>query len=168
MAPKIARYPAHALEATKQALRNSWHMDLQATINTTFWTATALHYSEAFKEGVDAFLEKRPPNFGTETTRGSDEHDDQLPIATDGPLRGVVVVDLGHFYMAPYTTLLMALGGADVIKVEPLDGEHLRFRGENRGAMYPFVMLNSNKRSVTLNLKSSGGGELLTANGSEV
>jgi crotonobetainyl-CoA:carnitine CoA-transferase CaiB-like acyl-CoA transferase len=78
-----------------------------------------------------------------------------------GPLQGLIVVDLGHFYMAPYTTLLLALAGADVIKVEPLGGEHLRFRGESRGAIYPFVMLNSNKRSVTLDLKQPRGRELL-------
>ncbi len=74
-----------------------------------------------------------------------------------GPLSGLVVIDLGHFYMAPYTTLLLALAGAYVVKVEPPGGEHLRFRGDNRSVIYPFLMLNSNKSGVTLDLKRPEG-----------
>ena len=56
----------------------------------------------------------------------------------------------------------MAKAGADVIKVEPLGGEPLRQRiGVGRGASLPFAMLNSNKRAVTLNLKTERGRELL-------
>ena len=56
----------------------------------------------------------------------------------------------------------MAKAGANVIKVEPLGGEPLRLRiGVGRGASLPFAMLNSNKRAVTLNLKSERGRELL-------
>lgn len=80
---------------------------------------------------------------------------------TKGPLAGLVVLDLGHFYMAPYATLLMALSGADVIKIEPPGGEHLRYRGDNRRVIFPFLMLNSNKRGVTLNLKSELGRQTL-------
>ena len=77
------------------------------------------------------------------------------------PFAGVTVVDLGQIYNAPYATLLLALGGADVIKVEPLTGENLRGRGRVRGAGAPFGMLNSNKRDVTLNLKDPRGVALL-------
>lgn len=77
------------------------------------------------------------------------------------PLSGVTVVDLGQIYNAPYATLLLALNGADVIKVEPLAGENLRGRGKVAGAGAPFGMLNSNKRAVTLNLKSPAGVDLL-------
>ena len=80
---------------------------------------------------------------------------------TAGPLADITVVDLGQIYMAPYATLLMGLAGANVIKVEPRHGEHLRARGDTRGAGYPFVMLNSNKRGVTLNLKHERGRQLL-------
>jgi len=55
----------------------------------------------------------------------------------------------------------MALAGATVIKIEPLHGEHLRSRGDLGGADLPFAMLNSNKKPVTLNLKSEKGKELL-------
>ena len=74
--------------------------------------------------------------------------------APDYPLAGITVIDLSHVYNGPYATFLMALAGANVIKVEPLDGEHLRSRGDMGGAALPFAMLNSNKKPVTLNLKS--------------
>lgn len=77
------------------------------------------------------------------------------------PLSGVTVIDLSHVYNGPYATFLMALAGAEVIKVEPLGGEHLRSRGDMGGAALPFAMLNSNKKPVTLNLKSEKGRDLL-------
>jgi CoA:oxalate CoA-transferase len=78
----------------------------------------------------------------------------------EGPLHGITVVDLGQIYNAPYATLLMALAGARVIKVEPRGGENLRGRGR-AGASAPFAMLNSNKQAVTLNLKHPEGRALL-------
>ncbi|MBS1881401.1 MAG: CoA transferase [Actinobacteria bacterium] len=78
------------------------------------------------------------------------------------PLDGLVVIDLGQIYNGPYATLLLALGGADVIKVEPPRGDLLRLRGSRiRGALYPFCALNSNKRGVTIDLKLDAGRELL-------
>jgi CoA:oxalate CoA-transferase len=77
------------------------------------------------------------------------------------PFEGVTVVDLGQIYNAPYATLLLALNGANVIKVEPLKGENLRGRGKVAGAGAPFGMLNSNKKAVTLNLKDPRGVQLL-------
>ncbi len=76
-------------------------------------------------------------------------------------LDGVVVIDLSHIYNGPYATFLMAMAGAKVIKVEPVEGEHLRHRADLGGAALPFAMLNSNKDAVTLNLKSERGRELL-------
>jgi CoA:oxalate CoA-transferase len=78
-----------------------------------------------------------------------------------GPLSGITVIDLSHVYNGPYATFLMAMAGARVIKVEPPGGEHLRSRGDMGGAALPFAMLNSNKCSVTLNLKSTAGTALL-------
>lgn len=78
----------------------------------------------------------------------------------DKPLAGIRVIDLTQIYQGPYAAFLMAGAGADVIKVEPPGGERLRGRG---GAHTPlsFVMLNSNKRSVTLNLKAPRGRDIL-------
>ena len=77
------------------------------------------------------------------------------------PLEGIRVVDLSQIYNGPYATFLMAMAGAEIIKIEPLGGEHLRRRGVVGGAALPFAMLNGNKRDVTLNLKSPRGRELL-------
>jgi CoA:oxalate CoA-transferase len=78
------------------------------------------------------------------------------------PLAGITVIDLGQVYQGPYATLLMAKAGAEVIKIEPPAGEPLRLRTAlGRGASLPFAMLNSNKRAVTLNLKSERGRALL-------
>lgn len=77
------------------------------------------------------------------------------------PLAGVTVIDLSHVYNGPYATFLMAMAGAEVIKVEPFQGEHLRSRGDMGGAALPFAMLNSNKKPVTLNLKAEQGRALL-------
>lgn len=77
------------------------------------------------------------------------------------PLSGIVVVDLSQIYNGPYATFLLAQAGADVIKVEPREGEHLRRRGVVGGAALPFAMLNANKRSVSLDLKTARGHDLL-------
>jgi CoA:oxalate CoA-transferase len=77
------------------------------------------------------------------------------------PLVGITVVDMSHVYNGPYAAFLMAMAGAEVIKVEPRGGEHLRSRGDMGGAALPFAMLNSNKKSVTLNLKTEAGRNLL-------
>ncbi|MFO1161840.1 MAG: CoA transferase [Reyranellaceae bacterium] len=87
----------------------------------------------------------------------------QAPIEAQagGPLAGIRVIDLSHVYNGPYATFLMAMAGADVVKVEPPGGEHLRSRGDLGGADLPFAMLNSNKQCVTLNLKADAGRALL-------
>lgn len=78
------------------------------------------------------------------------------------PLAGITVIDFGQIYQGPYATLLMAKAGAHVIKVEPLRGEAARLRAKlGKAASLPFAMLNSNKRGVSLNLKSDAGKALL-------
>ncbi len=70
------------------------------------------------------------------------------------PLAGIVVLDFGQVYQGPYATLLMAKAGADVIKIEPPQGEPLRRRAPpGKSTTFPIAMLNSNKRAITLNLK---------------
>ena len=73
------------------------------------------------------------------------------------PLAGYRIIDLGQIYNGPYCTLLLALLGAEVIKVEPLQGEIVRHRDPVSRMPYPYLMLNSNKKSVTLNLKHPQG-----------
>lgn len=81
-------------------------------------------------------------------------------ISQSMPLQGVRVLDLTQIYNGPYATFLMAMAGAEVIKVEPPGGEYLRRRDARAGAFMPFAMLNGCKGSVSLNLKSEKGREL--------
>lgn len=78
-----------------------------------------------------------------------------------GALAGLRVIDLGKIYNGPYAGLLMAHLGADVIKVEPPGGENLRYRAAPDVETHEFVMLNSNKRAVVLDLKRPEGREVL-------
>ncbi len=74
---------------------------------------------------------------------------------------GVRVLELGQIYNGPYCGLLLAQLGADVLKIEPPGGEQLRFRSHQPVESHEFVMLNSNKRSVVLDLKTDTGRQAL-------
>ena len=85
-----------------------------------------------------------------------------MPAVANRPLAGIVVLDFGQVYQGPYATLLMAKAGADVIKIEPPQGEPLRRRAPpGKSTTFPIAMLNSNKRAITLNLKHERGRALL-------
>jgi CoA:oxalate CoA-transferase len=80
-----------------------------------------------------------------------------------GPLTGIKVVDLTQIYNGPYATFLMAMAGADVVKIEPPGGEHTRRRQRDGGGVHiPHAMLNSGKRFVVLDLKTEEGKASLT------
>lgn len=78
------------------------------------------------------------------------------------PLEGIRVIDFGQIFAAPYCTLQLALMGAEIVKIEPpRAGENLRRPDASPGGVnYSFLMLNANKRSVTLNLKHPRGREI--------
>jgi len=89
--------------------------------------------------------------------------------AAPGPLSGIRVIDLSTVLAGPYATMLLADLGADVIKVEPPDGDATRgwgppwvadAAGGNRTAAY-FLAVNRNKRAVRLDLKSPDGAAVL-------
>jgi formyl-CoA transferase len=80
-------------------------------------------------------------------------------------LEGVRVVDMTHVQSGPSSTQILAWLGADVIKVE-VPGKGDVTRGQLRDvpgadSLY-FTMLNCNKRSVTVNMKSEAGREVFT------
>ncbi|MFS8037344.1 formyl-CoA transferase [Xanthobacter sp. AM11] len=81
------------------------------------------------------------------------------------PLEGIKIIDFTHVQAGPACTQLLAWFGADVIKVErPGSGDVTRNQLRdisNADALY-FTMLNSNKRSLTLDTKTPEGKEVLT------
>jgi crotonobetainyl-CoA:carnitine CoA-transferase CaiB-like acyl-CoA transferase len=74
------------------------------------------------------------------------------------PLDGVRVLDLTRLVPGAYATLLLSDLGADVVKIEdPRGGDHARLMSPS------FALLNRNKRSVTLDLRSPQAAEVLDA-----
>ena len=63
LAERIASRPRRGVEATKQALRMAWQIDLAGMLSASFWTAAALQYTDDVAEGVNAALQKRPPRY---------------------------------------------------------------------------------------------------------
>jgi len=92
------------------------------------------------------------------------------PSTRPGPLAGIRVVDLSTVLAGPYCTMLLADLGADVVKVEPPEGDATRGWGPpwvgdatagTRTAAY-FLSVNRNKRSLGLDLRTDAGREVLS------
>jgi len=79
-----------------------------------------------------------------------------------GPLEGVRVLAIENFLSGPYGSMLLADFGAEVIKVEPPEGDGYRRATPNyetaEGRMsYSFLRVNRNKQSIVLDLKTPEG-----------
>jgi crotonobetainyl-CoA:carnitine CoA-transferase CaiB-like acyl-CoA transferase len=77
--------------------------------------------------------------------------------AAPQPLKGLRVVEFTHMVMGPTCAMVLADMGAEVIKVEPIDGEGTR-RLLGAGAGF-FPMFNRNKKSIGIDLKQPAGAE---------
>ncbi|RTZ45409.1 CoA transferase [Candidimonas sp. SYP-B2681] len=81
-----------------------------------------------------------------------------------GALAGMRVIELAQIMAGPTCGMMLADLGADVIKVEKLDGgdDARQYRDPQiKGVSAPFLMLNRNKRAIALDLKSTKGKEIL-------
>lgn len=88
-------------------------------------------------------------------------------LATMRPFEGIKIIDLTHVLAGPFATYQLAVLGADVIKIEmPHDPDQTRRLGSDRDLARNFMgtfflSQGSNKRSMTLDLKTEAGREIL-------
>ncbi len=81
----------------------------------------------------------------------------------DGALAGLTVIDLSRVLGGPFCTQILADHGAEVIKVEPPQGDETRGWGPpfRDGTASYFIGINRNKRGIALDLAASKGREVL-------
>jgi len=84
-------------------------------------------------------------------------------LTTTGALKGLRILDLTHALAGPFCSQILADHGADVIKIEPPEGDFFRrmgpFREDDKDRHYGglFQSCNRNKRSISINLKDPEG-----------
>ncbi len=79
-----------------------------------------------------------------------------------GTLDGIKVLDLTSMVSGPIAAMMLADQGAEVIKVEPIHGEQMRYLGTpHHGLTAMFFSCNRGKRSIALDLKHDAGKEVL-------
>ncbi len=79
----------------------------------------------------------------------------------DLPLAGIRVLELSHMVMGPSCGLVLADLGAEVIKLEPIEGDSTRKLIGSGAGFFP--LFNRNKKSIAVNLKSDKGLEIVEA-----
>jgi crotonobetainyl-CoA:carnitine CoA-transferase CaiB-like acyl-CoA transferase len=83
---------------------------------------------------------------------------------TEGPYAGLRVLDLGQGVAAPYCAMLLAMHGAEVIKIEPLSGDWSRGLGMRYGDHTAMsAHYNRGKRSLALDLKAPAARDIALA-----
>src|SRR2546428_3450272 len=89
--------------------------------------------------------------------RDSQASDREVDLA--GPLAGVKILDCTSVVLGPYAAQQLGDLGADVVKIEPPEGDTTRQLGPRRNAGMAafFLGCNRNKRSIVLDLKNEAG-----------
>lgn len=78
------------------------------------------------------------------------------------PLEGVRVLDLTNVMAGPYCSMVLGDLGAEVVKLESLDGDSTRnFEPKVNDESYCFAVLNRNKKSIAVDLKAPAGREIV-------
>ncbi len=84
-----------------------------------------------------------------------------------GALEGLRIIDLTQMLAGPFCTMMLADQGAEVIKVEPFDGDYVRFNApfhpDDKRAAYGgyFASVNRNKKSIAIDLKTEEGRDIV-------
>eukprot|EP00035_Acanthoeca_spectabilis_P038360 m.52472 g.52472 ORF g.52472 m.52472 type:complete len:439 (+) comp9104_c0_seq2:116-1432(+) len=91
---------------------------------------------------------------------GGSVNKNDVNSASEGPLHGIRVLDLTQMVSGPMGTQILGDMGADVIKIEPLTGAAERGSSRAKITSPLFALVNRNKRSVSLDLKSEEGRSL--------
>jgi len=88
---------------------------------------------------------------------------DQATACAQGPLAGVRILDLTSVVLGPLATQILGDYGAEIIKVENLEGDLMRANGVSLhpGMSSIFLAINRNKRSLAVDLKSAEGKDVL-------
>lgn len=88
----------------------------------------------------------------------TDSGDRTAPEGRVLPLQGVRVVEFTHMVMGPTCGMVLADMGAEVLKVEPIEGDRTRFLLGAGAGFFP--MFNRNKKSISLDLRTDAGAEI--------
>ena len=83
-------------------------------------------------------------------------------MADSSPLEGIKVLDLTRALSGPFCTMILGDLGADVIKIEPIDGDMMRQWGPfDRTESVYYLTGNRNKRAIAIDFRSTEGLELI-------
>ncbi|MBI2165309.1 MAG: CoA transferase [Chloroflexi bacterium] len=115
------------------------------------------HTAEILDRGFGVFGQNGARKGSPRTAGGPSAADDGPPLA------GIRVIDVSQGLAGPYLSLLLADAGAEVIKVEPPEGDYGRAfaPASKTGDSAPFLLLNRNKKSVVLDPRTPEGREKL-------
>ena len=82
---------------------------------------------------------------------------------SNGPLTGLRILDLTSVVLGPLATQILGDYGAEVIKVESLEGDLMRSNGVNLSPSMSsiYLSINRNKQSLAIDLKTPAGKEVL-------